>query len=256
MNKSDEDESSQRNFTSAQLMRFDGKSSDDKTIYMAINKIVFDVSDASDLYGPSSIYEHFAGHECGVAFAKRLFANAGDFLDDFNTLENGLDDKERMELKEQIKKFQYTSKYPIVGRLIPDSDLPDSNRILTLDDLANHKGSSDDGDDNRSIPPGFATQPIYVGAGDKVFDVSFGGSQFYGPGCSYEVFAGKNASRNLAKMSLEEEDSNSTISDLNEKEVKTLKDWMNTFENKKLYPVVGKLALNEEDEMTFTSGGK
>ena len=34
---------------------------------------------------------------------------------------------------------------------------------------------------------------------------------------------------------------NSDISDLEEKKITILKDWVNTFENKKGYPVVGKL---------------
>lgn len=47
---------------------------------------------------------------------------------------------------------------------------------------------------------------VYLGAGDKIYDASFVGVAFYGPGCCYNRFAGKDASRSLAKMSLESKD--------------------------------------------------
>jgi hypothetical protein len=36
------------------------------------------------------------------------------------------------------------------------------------------------GEDKDKIPEGYATDPIYIGAGDKVHNVSFGGVEFYG----------------------------------------------------------------------------
>lgn len=51
-----------------------------------------------------------------------------------------------------------------------------------------------------------------------------------------------DASRALAKMSLDPKDAqNSDISDLTEKEMKTLKDWVATFDDRKNYPIVGVL---------------
>lgn len=92
------------------------------------------------------------------------------------------------------------------------------------------------------IPEGYATQSIYLGAGDKVYDVSFGGVDFYGPGCGYNRFAGKDASRALAKMSFEPADlENTSVDDLEEKQKKVLSDWIKTFEVRKGYPIVGKI---------------
>lgn len=45
------------------------------------------------------------------------------------------------------------------------------------------------------MPSGYASRPIYMGVRDKVFDVSFGGSEFYLEGGPYECLAGRDASR-------------------------------------------------------------
>ncbi|CAN0349904.1 unnamed protein product, partial [Hapterophycus canaliculatus] len=44
-------------------------------------------------------------------------------------------------------------------------------------------------------PSSYAARPIYMGVRDKVFDVSFGGSEFYVAGGAYECLAGRDASR-------------------------------------------------------------
>lgn len=90
-----------------------------------------------------------------------------------------------------------------------------------------------------------------------VFDVT--GNKSYAPGAGYHctldciipikllakdmdpisVFAGKDASRALAKTSLKEEDCSPRWEDLDEKEKGTLKDWFTFFS--KRYNVVGKV---------------
>lgn len=226
-----------RNFTAEQLRYFDGtkdeKTGDDKPVYLSVNGQVFDVSDGRDFYGPDGPYSNFAGHECGVALAKMSFDT--EHLDDLEGC-NNLSASEKTELEGWIEKFTYYRPYPIKGRLVPDSKLePLKDRVLTKEDIAKYDGSSEE------IPDGYATAPIYLGAGVKIYDVSFGGVGFYGPKGGYNRFAGKDASRALAKMSFEPEDiENTNVDDLEEKQKKVLSDWIKTFGEKKKYPVVGK----------------
>mmetsp|Transcript_19925 Transcript_19925/g.30156 ORF Transcript_19925/g.30156 Transcript_19925/m.30156 type:complete len:278 (+) Transcript_19925:91-924(+) len=225
-----------RNFTQKQLLHFDGKEDENtqetKSIYLSLNGVVFDVSDGKDFYGPEGPYELFAGHECGVALAKMSFDK--EFLDDMEGCKN-MNFGEKCELDNWLMRFEHERRYPIRGRLIPDDKMPDPTRIISKEVLAENGGSG-------KVPEGYAVAPIYVGADDKVFDMSFGGNLFYGPDCSYEVFAGEDATRALALMSLKAEDAkNPDISDLDEKKIKILQDWIKTFEVKKNYPIVGKL---------------
>ncbi|CAK7353982.1 unnamed protein product [Dovyalis caffra] len=81
------------------------------------------------------------------------------------------------------------------------------------------------------------SKPIYVAVKGRVFDVTTGKS-FYGPGGSYAMFAGKDSSRALAKMSKNDEDISSSLHGLTEKEIGVLDDWEKKFEAK--YPVVGR----------------
>jgi len=172
----------------------------------------------------------FAGHECGVALAKMSFDE--EHLDDLKGC-SALNFGEKSELDNWISKFRDYRCYPVLGKLV--IDLPDPERVLTVADLREHDGSGE-------VPEGYAAAPIYIGADDKVFDVSFGGVGFYGPGGPYHKFAGRNASRALALMSLDETDlENASTADCTEKQIKTMNDWIKTFEERKGYPIVGKL---------------
>ncbi|XP_054798211.1 probable steroid-binding protein 3 [Prosopis cineraria] len=84
------------------------------------------------------------------------------------------------------------------------------------------------------------SKPIYVAVKGRVFDVSAGKS-FYGPGGPYAMFAGKDASRALAKMSKNDEDVLPSLDGLSEKEIGVLNDWEKKFEAK--YPVVGRVSF-------------
>lgn len=250
-----------RNFTLAQLTKFDGtkdeKSGEDKEVYLSVNGIVFDVSKGRDFYGPGGPYEkvsfggfavftvaperqilqtarffwrhQFAGHECGVALAKMSFDT--EHLDDLKGC-GALNFGERTELDNWIEKFRDYRCYPVLGKLVVD--LPDPKRVLTAADLQKHNGSGE-------IPDGYAAAPIYIGANAQVFDMSFGGVGFYGPGGPYQKFAGRNASRALALMSLDEKDlENPSTADCTEKQIKVMHDWIKTFSERKGYPVVGR----------------
>ena len=78
-----------------------------------------------------------------------------------------------------------------------------------------------------------------------VFDMS-ASPHFYGPEGPYGIFAGRDATRGLAKMSLDVKDTQPgkdgkvPIDDLAEDELGVMRDWRAKFEMK--YDVVGRLA--------------
>lgn len=61
-----------------------------------------------------------------------------------------------------------------------------------------------------------------------IFDVTHK-VDVYGPGKSYGVFAGKDASKGFGKSSLKPEDAVADYSDLDEKDRKVLEDWYSFF---------------------------
>ncbi|KAG1691381.1 hypothetical protein DVH05_027043 [Phytophthora capsici] len=84
-------------------------------------------------------------------------------------------------------------------------------------------------------------QPIYIAVLDEVYDVSRK-RDFYGPGEGYHLFAGRDASRALAKMSFEKEDLDSDdLSDLSFMDKETLNDWVTKFSVYNSYPNVGRV---------------
>jgi len=235
-----------RNFTITQLRHFDGtvdqRTDEKKPVYLSVNGTVFDVSNGRDFYGPGGPYEVFAGRECGAALATMSFDEK--LLDDVSACENlGVGD--RNELQNWMEKFEHYRCYPIKGKLVPDDKLPSPDRIITMEELGKYDGNV------QEVPEefvGYGAAPIYVGAGDKVFDVSFGGVPMYGKDGPYQKFAGKDVSRALALMSFDPADlENTDVSDLEETKIKVLNDWINTFETKKGYPVVGKLGKEDAE---------
>ncbi|KAG0133714.1 cytochrome b5-like heme/steroid binding domain-containing protein [Tuber indicum] len=84
----------------------------------------------------------------------------------------------------------------------------------------------------------FEGRPVYVAIKGTVFDVSSNRSS-YGPGGSYHVFAGKDASRALAKSSVKPEDAIAKWDDLGDKEKEVLGDWYTYFS--KRYNIVGRV---------------
>jgi predicted heme/steroid binding protein len=79
---------------------------------------------------------------------------------------------------------------------------------------------------------------LWVSCCGRVYDVSQGRS-FYGPGGAYHIFAGHDASLNLARMSLKDGDLDSDYSSLSASEQDTLNEWCDKFDSR--YPVVGRL---------------
>ena len=94
--------------------------------------------------------------------------------------------------------------------------------------------------------------PIYIAIRDNVYDVSGRGDEFYGEHAPYELFAGRDATRAMAKQSLEPEDVDAELArskglppphdfetGLGWFERDQLEGWEQTFHWK--YDVVGKL---------------
>ncbi|GAB5368943.1 hypothetical protein AAMO2058_001362800 [Amorphochlora amoebiformis] len=82
-------------------------------------------------------------------------------------------------------------------------------------------------------------KPIFIALKGVIFDVT-AKAKFYGPGAIYGIFAGRDASRGLGKMSLEMVDvENPHTEDFTEKDMESLNKWVSRFETK--YPVVGSL---------------
>jgi membrane-associated progesterone receptor component len=222
-----------RDFTIDQLASYNG--TNNQPIYVAMCDDVFDVSDAENFYGPGGSYHCFAGRNSTRAMAKFCF----DEVELANPETSDLGPFERMMLQDWYNKFKFYKGYPIVGKLsYPPKDLK-----LTVNELTSYTGENETG---AVIPKDRVDAPIYVAINDKIYDVSYGGKEMYGMGGPYHKFAGKNCTRALAKMSLDQSDiDNDSIAELTEEQKKTLKDWEDKFLSKKKYPVVGTLIKEE-----------
>lgn len=119
--------------------------------------------------------------------------------------------------EEELEDFR--SKYCKLGNVI-------EQRVISPEELAKATGESG--------------APIYIAARGLVFDVSSGES-FYGPGGGYHLFAGHNAQRALALMSLKPEDVvNTSLDGLDPKDLKILDEWIEKYYQK--YPLIGTLS--------------
>lgn len=113
-----------------------------------------------------------------------------------------------------LSKQDIKLKFPQVGILLILRD-------FSVEELRQYDGSGEN--------------PAYICAKGMVFDVD---KNFYGPDAPYGAFAGRDASRALAKVSLEKADlENSNIDDLTFSERHTLEEWVAKFEMK--YTKVG-----------------
>ncbi len=221
-----------RDYTIDQLRDFDG-SKDDKPILIVLKGDVYDVSSAKDLYGKNeegSNYNCFAGRDATRAMAKLSFSeeelSKGSVMDDLSAFE-------REALENWVDKFKYQKGYPIRGRL--SKPLSSQDKEFTRQDLEQYKGKGD-------VPKGRVHPPIYIGINGKVLDVSYGGYESYKEGGPYHLFAGKDASVPLGRMSFKPEDvENTDISTLSEEHKNIMLDWEKRFITTSKYPIVGKI---------------
>ncbi|KAK4743586.1 hypothetical protein SAY87_009898 [Trapa incisa] len=91
-------------------------------------------------------------------------------------------------------------------------------------------------------------KPLLMAIKGQIYDVSQS-RMFYGPGGPYALFAGKDASRALAKMSFEEKDLTGDISGLGPFELDALQDWEYKFMSKyvKVGTIKQHIPVAEED---------
>ncbi|KAG6537747.1 membrane steroid-binding protein 1-like [Zingiber officinale] len=92
-------------------------------------------------------------------------------------------------------------------------------------------------------------KPLLMTIKGQIYDVSQS-RMFYGPGGPYALFAGKDASRALAKMSFELQDLTGDLSGLSPFELEALRDWENKFMSK--YTKVG--TVKQTVPVTVTEG--
>ncbi|CAJ1952736.1 unnamed protein product [Sphenostylis stenocarpa] len=94
-------------------------------------------------------------------------------------------------------------------------------------------------------------KPLLMAIKGQIYDVSQS-RMFYGPGGPYALFAGKDASRALAKMSFEEKDLTGDISGLGPFELEALQDWEYKFMGKyvKVGTVKTTVPVTEPSEST------
>ncbi|CAI9775014.1 unnamed protein product [Fraxinus pennsylvanica] len=85
-------------------------------------------------------------------------------------------------------------------------------------------------------------KPLLMAIKGQIYDVSRS-RMFYGPGGPYALFAGKDASRALAKMSFDEKDLNGDLTGLGFFELDALQDWEYKFITK--YVKVGTIKKTE-----------
>ena len=98
-------------------------------------------------------------------------------------------------------------------------------------------------------------KPLLMAIKSQIYDVSQS-RMFYGPGGPYALFAGKDASRALAKMSFEDKDLTGDTTGLGPFELEALQDWEYKFMSK--YVKVGtiKSSVPETQEESTSEATK
>ena len=231
VNDEDDETEPPRDFTPQQLKEFNGKD-EDTPLYVCVKGDVFDVSEARSFYGPGGGYALFAGRDASKCLAT-MSLEESDLDQPIADLNHG----EREHLDEWHFKFKEMKGYAILGRLAQ----PDPTKYISRAELLER------GTGTCTPIKGRCCAEHLIGVRGNVYDVGFGGVGFYGAGCSYHLFCGRDASRALAKMSFKPEDVDRgwpDLGDLDEKEVKILDDWEKLFARK--YPVVARLREAEE----------
>uniref|UniRef100_A0ACD5U561 Uncharacterized protein n=1 Tax=Avena sativa TaxID=4498 RepID=A0ACD5U561_AVESA len=129
----------------------------------------------------------------------------------------------------------------VADEALPPAPEPVQVGEITADELRQYDGSDPE-------------KPLLMAIKGQIYDISQS-RMFYGPGGPYALFAGKDASRALAKMSFEPEDLTGDISGLGPFELSALQDWEYKFVSK--YVKVGSIKrtgpIGEEGSVSTTS---
>ncbi|XP_061369531.1 membrane steroid-binding protein 1 [Gastrolobium bilobum] len=109
------------------------------------------------------------------------------------------------------------------NRHLEEEQMPPLRPPVQLGEITEEELKAYDGSD--------LEKPLLMAIKGQIYDVSQS-RMFYGPGGPYALFAGKDASRALAKMSFEEKDLTGDISGLGPFELEALQDWEYKFSEK------------------------
>lgn len=189
-------------YTKTHFSKFDGTDKD-KPPLISLNDYVYDVSCLINDNDKYNTYKRFFGKDIGEE----------------------MKDLSEYRLIDSFKR----EKFPSVGKI----SIPISNLMLKRDELLKFNGGKNM---EKKI-----NNSIYLGLNGNIYDVSYhGGDKFYKHEGAYELFAGRDVSVALAKMSFDKKDiENYNISSLNEDEKICLKNWEKKFKSK--YPIVGSI---------------
>ncbi|CAJ1934950.1 unnamed protein product [Cylindrotheca closterium] len=151
---------------------------------------------------------------------------------------DGADDRARSSIREEEN-----ARYEAYQATKAQKAYVEPKDYWTLDELAEYNGfphvhKKTDADDNNDEYALDYEGPILLAADGLVFNV-WKGRNFYGPGGEYHIFAGRDATRLLAKTIVREETADEASKPLNIGERASLAAWMFTLKNK--YDIVGKL---------------
>lgn len=108
-----------QDFTLENLREYDGIKSNGR-ILMGVLGRVFDVSNASDFYGPGGPYSVFAGRDASRALAT-FSVDSSQFKDTHDDLSD-LKPSQMSSVKEW--EMQFLEKYPVVGKLLKPGEEP------------------------------------------------------------------------------------------------------------------------------------
>lgn len=126
----------------------------------------------------------------------------------------------------------------VTREYVPMEPMP---QPVQLGDIAEEELKAYDGTDPK--------KPLLMAIKGQIYDVSQS-RMFYGPGGPYALFAGKDASRALAKMSFEEKDLTGDLEGLGPFELDALQDWEYKFMGK--YVKVGQIKKTAVKEVEVT----